>query len=450
MRETVVIDPALSTSALMLSLAELPYPAFLDSAGSARYDILAADPAAFLLLTPDSTLCSDSDIAIDRSDIYRAISKLQDKYLATSETVDLTEPFTGGIIGFLGYPTLKDNAKASMDVQDAYAGVYHWAVVVDHELGLTTLLIHEQCSPLRKQAIREQLAQLASAQPNNAQPPAFSTTGEFANRRSPADYQQAFTRVQDYIQAGDCYQINLSQEFQLACDGAPLSAYLKLREHSKAPFSAYINWATGALLSASPERFIQASGDKVLTQPIKGTRPRSGDAVLDQELAAELQASEKDRAENLMIVDLLRNDLGQVCVTGSVKVDRLFELHSFSNVHHLVSSISGRLAAKHDALALLKSCFPGGSITGAPKIRAMEIIQELESHERRVFSGSVFYLSANGNMDSNIIIRSLLWQPGELRCWSGGAIVADSDCASEQQECLHKISSIIKALQNGP
>ena len=199
-------------------------------------------------------------------------------------------------------------------------------------------------------------------------------------------------------------------------------------------------------MSLSPERFISLKQGAVLAQPIKGTRARGESEAEDKRLARELAASEKDRAENLMIVDLLRNDLGRVCETGSIEVNQLFTIESFSNVHHMVSDVSGRLLPGKDALDLLNSCYPGGSITGAPKLAAMEIIQKVEHEARRVYCGTVFYLGADGSFDSSITIRSLLWETDVLSCWAGGAIVADSDCEQEYQECFDKIDNIFNAL----
>jgi len=221
-----------------------------------------------------------------------------------------------------------------------------------------------------------------------------------------------------------------------------------LRRATKAPFSAYIDWQSGALLSLSPERFVRVQGGSVLTQPIKGTRPRSASLEQDAVLARELAASIKDRAENLMIVDLMRNDLGRVCETGSIDVKQLFSIKSFSNVHHMVSDIVGRLKNDKDAIDLLTSCYPGGSITGAPKLSAMKIIREVERDARRVYCGTVFSLGANGDLDSSITIRSLLWQSEKLHCWAGGGIVADSDCAQEYQECFDKIDNIFNVLHD--
>ena len=215
-----------------------------------------------------------------------------------------------------------------------------------------------------------------------------------------------------------------------------------------APFSGFIDLGGGdALLSLSPERFLSLHGHRVETSPIKGTRPRYSDPGADQLAAQDLLASEKDRAENLMIVDLLRNDLGRSCVPGSIHVDRLFEIQSFPTVHHLVSTISGELCTSRNAIDLLRDSFPGGSITGAPKKRAMEIIAELEPHRRQAYCGSLMYISADGRMDSNIAIRSLLCSDGEILCWGGGGIVADSTWQQEYQETYDKVGRFLNELE---
>ncbi|MFZ0156805.1 anthranilate synthase component I family protein, partial [Pseudomonas sp.] len=215
------------------------------------------------------------------------------------------------------------------------------------------------------------------------------------------------------------------------------------------PYSGFQLLADGsALLSFSPERFIRVSDGQVETRPIKGTRPRGNDATEDARNAAELLDSRKDRAENLMIVDLLRNDLGRTCETGSVKVPELFSLESYPNVHHLVSSVTGRLAVGKDALNLIADSFPGGSITGAPKIRAMQIIDELEPSRRALYCGSLLYVDVRGEMDSSIAIRSLLVKDGQVCCWGGGAVVADSDWQAEYEESITKVKVLLDTLQS--
>jgi para-aminobenzoate synthetase component 1 len=260
-------------------------------------------------------------------------------------------------------------------------------------------------------------------------------------------YAGHFARVQAWIRAGDCYQINLARRFSVAATGDPWAAYLELRRLSPAPFAAYLNTPAGLVLSSSPERFLRLVGDAVQTQPIKGTRPRGSDPEEDRRLAGELAASAKDLAENLMIVDLLRNDLGRTCAPGTIAVPRLFEVQTYPRVHHLVSTVTGRLAPGTDALNLLRGCFPGGSITGAPKIQAMQIIDTLEGERRGAYCGTVAYLGFDGSLDSNILIRTLVHARGELRFWAGGGIVADSDCAGEWQEIAVKASAMCEVVE---
>jgi para-aminobenzoate synthetase component 1 len=213
-----------------------------------------------------------------------------------------------------------------------------------------------------------------------------------------------------------------------------------------APFSAYLNLPQAQILSSSPERFLKLQNGKVETKPIKGTRPKKAYPASDWHQIDELRNSRKDRAENLMIVDLLRNDLGKTCQLGSVKVPNLFSIESYATVHHLVSTITGLLSPGCHALDLLKSCFPGGSITGAPKIRAMEIIEELEPNRRGVYCGSIGYIGFDGNMDTNIAIRTLVHSGGSIRFWAGGGIVNDSVLEEEYQECFDKAHALLKLL----
>jgi para-aminobenzoate synthetase component 1 len=228
--------------------------------------------------------------------------------------------------------------------------------------------------------------------------------------------------------------------------GDPWAGYRRLRSLSPAPCGAYLNTPAAQILCNSPERFLRVRANLVETRPIKGTRARAADAATDRRLAQELLRSAKDRAENVMIVDLLRSDLGRVCEVGSVQVDALCALESFATVHHLVSTVSGRLAPGVHALDALRACFPGGSITGAPKIRAMQIIEELERERRGVYCGAIGYVGFDGAMDVNIAIRTLVHRAGEVRFWSGGGIVADSNVAAEFQETLDKAAAMFAML----
>jgi para-aminobenzoate synthetase component 1 len=238
--------------------------------------------------------------------------------------------------------------------------------------------------------------------------------------------------------------VNLAQRFSARAEGVAWDAYKYLRQLNPAPHSAFMLTPFGAVLSSSPERFLKVENGHVETKPIKGTRPRAADPARDAALAEELRASLKDRAENVMIVDLLRNDLGKVCRVGSVSVPKLFAIESFATVHHLVSTIVGELKPDQHAVDLLRGCFPGGSITGAPKIRSMQIIEELEPHRRSVYCGAIGYIGHDGNMDTNIAIRTLVYSDGWMHAWAGGGIVMDSSMESEYQESLDKAAAMLR------
>jgi para-aminobenzoate synthetase component 1 len=255
-------------------------------------------------------------------------------------------------------------------------------------------------------------------------------------------------RVIDYILAGDIFEANISQCFnaKLPKDFSNFDLYLRLRKKNPAPFAAYLNLGNRFVLSASPERFMQLRGDQVETRPIKGTRPRHANAQLDQQLADELVKSEKDKAENIMIVDLLRNDLSKVCQDHTVTVTQLCGLESFATVHHLVSVVKGELMPRHDAVDLLQATFPGGSITGAPKIRAMQIIAEIEPSKRGIYCGSLGFIGFNGTMDTSIAIRTYTIQDDKISFQAGGAVVADSNPLQEYEETLIKSSALRTAL----
>ncbi|MES2499501.1 MAG: aminodeoxychorismate synthase component I, partial [Pseudomonadota bacterium] len=278
-------------------------------------------------------------------------------------------------------------------------------------------------------------------------------TSKIYSNLSKSQYFQAFNKIKSYIAAGDCYQVNLAQRFYAEVQGDSWQAYKKLREISPAPFMAYMNLPLNEtehfqVLSNSPERFLQTDSNHVETRPIKGTRPRSADPEQDLAYSNELLTSLKDRAENVMIVDLLRNDIGKNCSIGSVKADKLFQLQSFANVHHLVSIVTGKLKQTATAVDLLKGCFPGGSITGAPKLRAMQIIEELEPHQRGLYCGAIGYIGFDGKMDTNIAIRTAIICKNVFSFYAGGGIVADSVADKEYDETLDKASKLKALLEH--
>ncbi|MBA3979273.1 MAG: aminodeoxychorismate synthase component I [Alcanivorax sp.] len=274
----------------------------------------------------------------------------------------------------------------------------------------------------------------------------FRLTRPFAQEWSAQDYAGAIGRVRHYLRAGDCYQVNLAQRFRATCEGAAWHGWRRLLAAHPAPHASYMDDGGLQVFGVSPERFLRIRSGTLLTEPIKGSRPRGATAAEDQSLGEQLQHSSKDRAENLMIVDLLRNDLGQVAVPGSITASPLFELRRFSNVQHLVSSVHGELRPEVAPLDALLACFPGGSITGAPKRRAMEIIAELEGAPRGFYCGSFFWQDARGDLDSTILIRTLQCHAGEIVCHGGGGIVHDSDPEQEYRESLFKVEKLMAAL----
>ncbi|QSB17885.1 aminodeoxychorismate synthase component I [Pseudomonas sp. 15A4] len=373
--------------------------------------------------------------------------------LARLGDADLPEhsalPFAGGLIGYLTYDfgrlfePLPDQAIDDLHLPSARLGLYAWALISDHHENTSQLVFH----PALDQAERQRLIALFE-QPVAQPAPSFMLTTPFAPDINAEQYRQAIERIHAYIQAGDCYQVNFAQRFRALYLGDPWAAYQALRVACPTPFAGFLTLPGGdAVLSLSPERFVKVSQSQVETRPIKGTRPRGRDADEDAAFARELLASNKDRAENLMIVDLLRNDLGRTCRIGSVKVPELFSLESYPNVHHLVSAVTGELADGKDALDLIGGSFPGGSITGAPKIRAMQIIDELERNRRALYCGSLMYLDVRGSMDSSIAIRSLLAKDGQMACWGGGGIVADSQWEAEYQETFTKVRVLMETLE---
>lgn len=404
-----------------------------------RYDLMSAWPLAELAPTPDES----AKAFVQR--LRRALDGLGRAELPAP----LELPFTGGLIGYLAYDFgrrlehLPNLAVDDLNLPDASLGLYAWALISDHLLGTSQLVFH----PNLPHDERQRLLTLFET-PVVTEPTPFRLLQPFRADLSSTEYQTAIERIQAYILAGDCYQVNYTQRFQAPYQGDPWGAYLALRQACPTPFAGFQRLAGGgAILSLSPERFLKVSQGQVETRPIKGTRPRAKDLAEDQAHADELLASHKDRAENLMIVDLLRNDLGRSCRTGSVRVPELFALESYPNVHHLVSSVTGTLAADKDALDLIAGGFPGGSITGAPKIRAMQIIEELEPTRRSLYCGSLLYLDVRGEMDSSIAIRSLLAKDGRISCWGGGGIVADSQWQAEYQESITKVKVLLQTLE---
>ncbi|WP_254127548.1 aminodeoxychorismate synthase component I [Aeromonas sp. FDAARGOS 1419] len=410
------------------------------------FDIISADPLATLETRGEvTTLRVGANISKHHEDPLALLAHTQQQLLGEQDQITTRLPFIGGALGLFGYDLgrrferLPVQAAADIAVPDMAVGIYDWTLLRNVATGDWQLVHWGDEAGLAKR-----LAWLEQQQTKPA--PAFALQGSWQSNMSRAEYGEKFARIQEYLAAGDCYQINLTQRFSAPYQGDEWQAYCLLATANKAPFSAFIRLPESALLSLSPERFLLLDGRHIETKPIKGTRPRHPDPATDRQVALELAQAEKDRSENLMIVDLLRNDIGRVSRPGSVSVPHLFAVESFPAVHHLVSTIHGELDARWQGVDLLRACFPGGSITGAPKIRAMEIIEELEPQRRNAYCGSIGYLSQHGRMDTSICIRTLIAEAGRLHCWAGGGIIADSDADSEYQETYDKVARILPPL----
>jgi para-aminobenzoate synthetase component I len=442
-----------------LCIRHLAMPVWLDSgrpqSSYGRFDILSAAPAVTLSTMDEETHIQDGDTQITST--QNPFSLLQ-TYLRRSSPPLEQVPFCGGALGYFSYDLgrrlekLPELARQDITLPDMSVGIYPWAIVQDHHEKKSWLVINKLLAPaynfLEIEAIcaiaeqKNRFHDLKQTLKSSLKPFKINS---FESNLKVSEYRHAIQKIKAYISAGDCYQVNFAQRFSAQFEGDTFSAYLKLRESLPSPFSAYLEFSEGAILSLSPERFIKLEDGKAETKPIKGTIPRGATEETDATNAKILQSSLKDRAENLMIVDLLRNDLSKTC--ADVQVPELFSLQSFANVHHLVSTVTGTLKPDTNALDLLASSFPGGSITGAPKIRAMEIIEELEPVRRSVYCGSLGYISACGNMDTNIAIRTLVCDKNNIHCWGGGGIVADSEVDDEYQESLAKVKLLLETLE---
>ena len=457
---------------------DLPWLLLLDSASAAsgmpdshalgRYSFLSADPTAVVRSKGKTVEVLEGgtwrEAEGDALDVARRwLGEMR------AEVAAGLPPFQGGVAGYIGYdygavlervpPTRYDD----LALPDVVLGRYDWVIAWDHAAGAAWLI-----SRGGEESRRMVLERLSSAAPRTSVRPAPGAAPRHRDAADPAPayasdaaadiglrstfthrgYLDAVAKVREYIVAGDIFQANLSQRFQAPLAEPPFELYRRLRRRNPAPFAAYLGFDDVTVLSASPERFLRLDpGGQVETRPIKGTRPRGLGPMHDAALGRALAESVKDRAENVMIVDLLRNDLSRVCRPGTVRVPELFALEQHPTVHHLVSTVLGELEPGADAVDLIRASFPGGSITGAPKVRAMEIIAELEPTRRGIYCGAIGYLSATGGMDTSIVIRTIVLRDGALYFQAGGGIVADSDPELEYRETLDKAAGLIATLR---
>lgn len=443
---------------------------FLDSASldhpNSNVSIFVWQPSYTIETINNDTFVYSGDELLTKvnSDPLQQVQHYLDK-LNLNADIDSNLPFTGGAVGYWDYEfgghfeALPKPKPSDINLPNMFVGIYTSAIVVDHATKQINFVSQDVNAQLQWTELKDLVNDLITAleknlpkQASTEAQAAFKLTSPWLSNMTKAEYTEKFNKVQEHLLSGDCYQINLAQRFSAGYSGSEYgsewTAYNKLRQQNAAPFSAFIRHKNGAVLSVSPERFIQVKNNIIETKPIKGTRPRHLDKTKDAELAEQLRNATKDRAENLMIVDLLRNDLSKVAVAGSVDVPDLFEIESFPAVHHLVSKVTATLDTNFSSLDVLKGAFPGGSITGAPKIRAMQIIHKLEPNPRSVYCGAIGYIKPNGDMDSNISIRTLVCNQNKIHCWAGGGLVADSVCDDEYQETLDKVNKILPVLAN--
>lgn len=448
-----------SPTRIFAALKHLPYSLFFDSADrehpTGRYSFIVSHPI-------ETIEAKDGEIMItnweERKTLYEAdpftiVQERLDKWIPDAETIRGLPPFQGGAAGYFGYDLARNleklpaSAASNPDVPDIAIGIYDQVMAFDHEKNQAWMITHAaNYHDARKK--QDYILGLI------AHPPAMEDFApmdlEWQSNFTSGEYTERIRKVIQYIKDGDIFQANLAQRFktQIPAEFDPYAHYLRLREVNPAPFAAFMNCGNNlTLASASPERFLSVKDRAVETRPIKGTRPRSDNPALDDLYKQELKTSAKDRAENTMIVDLLRNDLSKVCVPASVEVVSLCRLESFAGVHHLVSSIKGILRKSQSALDLLKACFPGGSITGAPKIRAMEIIEDMEELRRGPYCGAMAYIGFDGTMDSSILIRTLVYEGQNVSVHAGGGIVADSSPEQEYLETFHKAAAIFRSFE---
>lgn len=471
---TIQSAPAASPFQLYTRIASVRHPSFLFESGTGnghmgRYSYLASDPYRILNGKEERFVARSAGNPVKPGPSpFQCLAELIAN--AHIRRPPDAPPFFGGAVGYLSYDLVRQFERLPSRALDDLAGpdlefaLFDLVAAVDHQLNRLVLMF---CPPLerflgesREQLLREGKDRLAAFQAQLMNPAEPATPSPELGRlrlmpeQSKATYMERVRRCQDYIAAGDIYQANLSHRFsvthaqpdeqdQLRTD---LAIYERLRRMNPSPFSGLLRFETARLISSSPERLVRLEGRHADTRPIAGTRPRGADALDDQRLIHELRANEKERAEHIMLVDLERNDLGRVCGFGSVQVDELMALEQYSHVTHLVSHITGTLKEQATGFDLLKAMFPGGTITGVPKIRCMEIIDELEPVRRGPYTGSMGYLSWSGDLDFNILIRTLLMTKHAGYLQVGAGIVADSDPAREYEETIHKAQAFLSAL----
>lgn len=432
------LEYSLSMHEFYHKLSHLPGFVLLESSDHlrGRYDIVSAYPYDFVQM--DQTM----------DDVPQIIKKLNQLISSHAAVTDL--PFQGGAIGYIAYDFGAKQLGIDSQVQPTLQnmpllnlGLYDWAIIADHRQQSVTLFAGNLLQETRE--IVNNVLELWHNPEKKIKD--ASLKSDFTPLMSQHDYIKAFSAIYQSLREGRSYQVNLTQPFHAAYEGDSWALYKKISEKNPVPFAAFLRTSVADILSFSPERFLYYDNGQLMTSPIKGTIRRSNDAIEDEQLKMELASCEKNRAENVMIVDLLRNDLGKIAQPGSVRVTDICEVQSYHSVHHLVSTIEARCLSSVSPFDAFLSCFPGGSITGAPKIESMHIIHEQESYARGVYCGSIGYFSRHGRFDTNIAIRTITAKDNFLHLAAGGGIVIDSNYEDEYRECFIKIAAIMNGLK---
>ncbi|MDD5173578.1 MAG: aminodeoxychorismate synthase component I [Candidatus Omnitrophica bacterium] len=445
---------------LFKELQKYPYSFFLDSAmgrrKQGRFSFLGCEPFLVFKSKKDSVTLEWNDGKKEtlRSDPFLALKELFRRFaIFRAPAPEYGIPFIAGGVGYFGYDMkdfvekLPDISRDDLSLPDCVIGFYDTVLAFDHLKGKTYLSSVEFSGVKTDAGIKLKDALFAKniGTKKTAYAPSESSA-ELKSNFTKAGYIRAVEEAKEYIKRGDIYQVNLSQRFEAGLKGEPYELYLRLRNASPAMFASYLNFEDAIIISSSPERFLMKSGSYIETRPIKGTMPRSNDPLTDELNEISLKESYKDRAEHIMIVDLERNDLGRICEYGSVKPAEFIIMERYSTVFHLVSTVSGRLKEGVGPVDCLTAAFPGGSITGAPKVRSMEVIEALEPVKRSLYTGAIGYISFDGNMDTSIVIRTIVVKGDKLFFSVGGGIVADSDPEKEYYETLDKAEGMLRAL----
>ena len=452
--KSVIADFLTPVSAFLKLEKDRPYAFLLESVEGgetvARYSFLGCDP--FLITRYRKDQPSDEFMQNLRSTLRRF----------KSVTLPNLPPFTGGAVGYFGYDMVRaienipDTGRDDLGVDDAVLMFYKTVLAFDHLRHqihiISNLLVDESKESLETQYAKaeEEIRNIEALLRMPMEPPVSTPSQEEVQVRSnfeKNDYLNAVSKAKEYIAAGDIFQVVLSQRFEVDLKTAPFDIYRALRIVNPSPYMYFLKMPDAAIVGSSPEMLVKIQGDEAAYRPIAGTRPRGSNDVEDERLAQELKADEKERAEHIMLVDLGRNDLGRVCKYGTVRVEDLMFIERYSHVMHLVSALRGQLPPDVDRLDTMMACFPAGTVSGAPKVRAMEIIDELEPTRRGVYSGAIMYLDFSNNLDSCIAIRTLVVKGNKGYIQAGGGIVADSTPEGEYMETVNKSRALLRAIQ---